>query len=199
VAAGFEAAAAVAIVTVMVLPVQASAAPLRGQPACRPAGRFAHLPRGWAQQASGCASRLGGSLSAWSEATSWRYRPNPLGPVHQMRPDRVLISVILLRPSGFPASSASSFRPLRNHPLRVGAADQVATEKDASTIRQYRFFRRVGCQYDLDLRIDFRTATPQPQDAAPRTARPRRTRAPSLDSSLLARASWPGPVLGSDP
>jgi hypothetical protein len=139
----------------ILIPVEASAGVATPSSTCHRSASFNRLPHGWEQQSLGCAQHEGGSLSAWSGATSWRYRPDPHGPIDQMRRNRVLISVILLRPKGFPASSPRAFRPLRKHSLRLGAADQIATEEGAPTIPQYRFFRRVGCQYDLDLRVDF--------------------------------------------
>lgn len=150
-------------------------------PGCRRGATFDGLPHGWAQQSNGCAQHVGGSFSVWSGATSWRYRLDPHGPVAQMRRDRVLISVILSRPKGFPASSPPAVRPLGKRPLRLDAADQVATEEGAPRIPQYRFFRRVGCEYDLDLRVDF--GRPHPTHAMKRQAQH------ALDVLVLPR--WP--------
>ena len=128
--------------------------------ACLKAASFARLPVGWRQQSGGCASTFShGSLSVWTQATSWRYISDPHGPLRQMRSDRVLIEVILSRPAGFRKSAR--FAPL-TRPLNLARPDQVATEEGAPTIAQYRFFRRVTCQYALDLRVDFGTLHPTP-------------------------------------
>ena len=163
----YAVAAAVAASTMVMFPGAASAAIAKARFTCRRAASFDRLPRGWAQQSNGCAQHVGGSFSVSSGATSWRYRPDPHGPFAQMRRDRVLISVILTRPKGFPANSAH-VRPLGRHPLRLGAADQIATEESAPRIPQYRFFRRVGCEYDLDLRVDF--GRPRPMQTMLRQA-----------------------------
>lgn len=157
---------AVVVATLVVVGVlsDASIGVAGEQFSCRRAASFGHLPNGWAQQSSVCAQRVsGGSLNTWTGATSWRYRPDPNGPVHQMRADRVFISVILVRPRGFPRASPALFRPLRDHLFRLSHADQIATEEGEPTIPQYRFFRKVGCQYDVDLRIDF--GRPHPSQA----------------------------------
>jgi len=167
-------------VVLTLTPVVASGGIAKAGFTCRRGASFERLPRGWAHQTAGCAQHTGGSFSVWSIATSWRYRADPHGPVAQMRRDRVLISVILNRPNGFPASSAHA-RLRGKHRLQLNAADQVASEKDAPTIPQYRFFRRVGCQYDLDLRVDF--GRPHPTRAMKRQAQR------ALDALVLPR--WP--------
>lgn len=127
--------------------------------ACLKAAWFARLPAGWHQQSAGCAGTLaGGSLSAWTQATSWRFTADPHGPLHQLRPGRVLIEVILIRPRGFPYTARHE--PLVRAPLNLAQPDEVAMEEGAPTIPQYRFFRRFGCQYEIDLRVDFGTLHP---------------------------------------
>src|SRR5207248_2686968 len=79
-------------------------------------------------------------------------------PVAQLRPDRALISVIVNRLAGF--SQSGTVKPLGHLPLRLAAADEIATEEGGPEIPQYRFFRTVRCQYDLDVRIDFGRAHP---------------------------------------
>jgi hypothetical protein len=124
---------------------------------CQRAASF-KLPSGWRQQSSGCALRQGGSFSAWTSTTSWRYRGDVHGPVAQLRPGRILISVIVSRPTNFQRSN--TFKPLGPLPLRLSAADEIATEEGEPQIPQYRFFRTVRCQYNLDVRVDFGQAHP---------------------------------------
>lgn len=141
----------------------------RNRRAIAPPAVFASLPVGWQQFTDGGArlTSRGGISEAF--ATSWRCKQSsPHGPAGDMPPGGIIVDVLLIRRAVGGRRSAALCRGvgpypryphIRRRPLRLIDA-AVGVLEGYPHVPEYRLFRTVREEYNVELRVAVNRASP---------------------------------------
>jgi hypothetical protein len=129
---------------------------------------FGRLPPGWGQFSEPTEPLTRQGANAGAVATSWHYRPNPIGWGNSIPRDGIAVQVLLIRRQvGRPTNinlchvtpHLAAYPLVQGLPLRLPRTT-TATFEGSPKIPEYRVFGRVGESYNFEVRVDINTPHP---------------------------------------